>query len=882
MHALCINMGWLKGLMQRSRAAGSFDALAKACLQHPAWPADVPIRARSLGAILGKLDRNQELDWLKGRPEVQAILAETLGVPWDELQLGLPSPEPEGTRLAWRDLPRANHFDLLTEPLPPGLPERIQQFGRPPQRAAEQLWWQAPRGSGAGLAGRWLAARQQALTITPTLLDAQLRDPRKPIYLDLTGCEHTLSVTQAVAERLLASSRTSWLVASPFSLSSLLASSSAQPTLTSSYEVLTTPACQDFQEELLTWLLARLPTDSCLSQPRVRQFLRSWCEQHHAASFGELLGLSGVLDELGLTGPVSIDAVVDAFVLARAQRLFKHPAASWWEHNARTAIQGLVERCLLQGGVPWDAPRSQEAWRRLVPEDQQAAVDLGWLKLALPRAGAHIRTADIERAARELSPGAYQVVLQLQQMGILSATLEGELELGPRWLIQALVGRSLENWVEWGSAELGVAVLACSAPLELGGLLTAMLSGRLGLPETSELDAKLPSSVATHEFLLRLAGLAIIAGAPLDVSRAIELWVDWERAMRPQGPPLPIISFPASMVEAEPLLSEAAFTWACLALEQRADGHRMIGPSVGTDKQPKVEGLTLLRVLALLESSLRRSGPRALWLGSQLELSRSFDPDKELPEGTASLLGPLRLARACEQGRLSWQDVSRLTPDETTLELLGQLLEGSLSLTALMDELWRAFAQAGLPERLELLDPAWPWAALAWSRAPTPTVLELLNADRCVPYEQLSQSFWLELFRTAPERLPKLALRACPQQLRGALGAVAHELSPEVLEQLWLLEPTLCLEAAQSLAGKPEHALDLALAAPAAQLCTALELAGLSPTSMLRLPTQALARLLERLRALLAEREPGYAQCLELLLDLLDRTRPLRSLNTPR
>src|SRR5687767_7811208 len=75
-------MGWLRELMTRSDVpVRSFDKLARQALAHTSWPSGQQPTARSLAAIFGKLDRDQELGWLEDRTEVQQILAELLKCP---------------------------------------------------------------------------------------------------------------------------------------------------------------------------------------------------------------------------------------------------------------------------------------------------------------------------------------------------------------------------------------------------------------------------------------------------------------------------------------------------------------------------------------------------------------------------------------------------------------------------------------------------------------------------------------------------------------------------------------------------------------------------------------------------------------------------------
>ena len=70
-------MGWLREFMSQA-GLRSYGELARVALAQPEWPDDVRIQPRSLEAILGRLDRHEELDWLTERPGIQQVLATVL------------------------------------------------------------------------------------------------------------------------------------------------------------------------------------------------------------------------------------------------------------------------------------------------------------------------------------------------------------------------------------------------------------------------------------------------------------------------------------------------------------------------------------------------------------------------------------------------------------------------------------------------------------------------------------------------------------------------------------------------------------------------------------------------------------------------------------
>src|SRR5215813_6137992 len=150
-------MGWLRDSMRQMRSPHrSFGSVARAAVAHPAWPKDAKSQPRSLAALLSKLDRGMELQWLADRPAVQQVLAEILGAPLSKIAevaaAALSQSDDYRRRLRFDDLPYASPLDLAQEPLPPGIPEIILHPG-----TWERVWWVAPSGSGRSLAGAWLA-----------------------------------------------------------------------------------------------------------------------------------------------------------------------------------------------------------------------------------------------------------------------------------------------------------------------------------------------------------------------------------------------------------------------------------------------------------------------------------------------------------------------------------------------------------------------------------------------------------------------------------------------------------------------------------------------------------------------------------------------------
>src|SRR6187402_1652941 len=136
MRALCTEyavrnatfMGWLRDLMQQAPTpVRSLGDLSRAALRSGDWPSDTRMQARSLAALLSKLDRNQELDWLGDRPGAQVALAKALGAPLDDVRAHLQRRQSDSSSqlLRLRALPAARGLALTEEPLFPGIPSEV-------------------------------------------------------------------------------------------------------------------------------------------------------------------------------------------------------------------------------------------------------------------------------------------------------------------------------------------------------------------------------------------------------------------------------------------------------------------------------------------------------------------------------------------------------------------------------------------------------------------------------------------------------------------------------------------------------------------------------------------------------------------------------------
>jgi hypothetical protein len=103
----------------------------------------------------------------------------------------------------------------------------------------------------------------------------------------------------------------------------------------------------------------------------------------------------------------------------------------------------------------------------LVPEDLQREADLDWLKMTLGSGPGALRSADLERAARKLPPGAFRVIRSFEQAGFLEATTDDALKLGPRFVARSLLTEALTALAAASPNEWGAALLEGSARREV-------------------------------------------------------------------------------------------------------------------------------------------------------------------------------------------------------------------------------------------------------------------------------------------------------------------------------------------------------------------------------------------------------------------------------
>lgn len=549
-------MGWLRDLMLASDPpVTSFGRLARAALAHPNWPADTRPQPRSLATLFSKLDREQDLDWLADRLEVQKILAELLDRPLADVQQALPvrAARAGGRLVRLDDLRYGRELDLAREALCPGIPGRVLEpatWGR--------LCWKAPSGSGRSLVGAWLAARGLATHVTlngpPSPQDSF--PSRGPLFVELTedAPPPSAETWRAWAELWGAEHRP-------------VCVAMARPPNAVGWETIESPALATILPELVAWVAERLPGDGHFESERALGWMtRVALPSGAVTTLGDALGLLGMLDEVRprtLHGR-SLDEIAESFVRQRlAESSEESTVGTWLHRNAFAALLGTIAQLLTESDHPWNHPRTFDEWLELVPPEYREGIDIDWMRAALRREGTQrVRSADLASAASRLPPGGYQLLRAFEHARIL--VRDGErLRLRPHWLGTTLQARATHELITLSPAAWGEALLR---PPHAGRTLRALLDrvrrgDRTPVYAALELsDAESPAHVAAIEAATTAVGIALGCGVRVPSDLVSDLFAEQESLalVFPDAPPRPRLEH-AVQRDDESLLHPAAW-----------------------------------------------------------------------------------------------------------------------------------------------------------------------------------------------------------------------------------------------------------------------------------------------------------------------------------
>jgi hypothetical protein len=842
----------------------SFGKLASAAKKTPDWPTDNQVQLRSLATLLGRLDRGQDLSWLADRQAVQIALARSLGVPLDEIRraLGTRKPGPEDAR-AYRlsDLPTARALDLASEDLPPGIPEEVLKL------PAGAVWWLAPSGSGRTLAGLWLAARGRARFLQcEDAAELEAVPPEGPLFVELGGTASQIGALRA---------RPGLCVAAPF-----------PPEPSAGFMLVRSPPLAKVLDSLLDWASARLPRDSRFDPDAARSFLAEQVGSGVFETLGVVLGVIGLMDELGLrefTGrPLS--KVAQRFVEARIAKAVDPamPFATWLRRAIYPTLVGMAERALVDSDAPLDAPRTFEEVLALVPPELERHVDLEWMRLSLSQIDSAIRPGDVERAARRLPPGAFRVATSLEQAGILQRDSRDRLKLSPAWLRATLQRAAIEALLTRSPFEWGEALLRPHAAAEIAeGLLERTLrEGDAALVPVLDLESEdQPSYAAAADMALRAAGVARLLGAELGPEVLEGLWRENAELALDLGDelPLPRIALEAdssrdSHVPGRALLAPGTFYLAALSVaealeESHAGALAVLDPWHRTEPEPR-----LAAAYDAISTALEHS--HAPWKRAALLMvarARAAVGNSLGPDDPHALELPAQILDEVAHGVLTFATLERGGPDAPWLEpALALADERGLARSELAQAVWLAWEQAGRPDGAAFLAPDAREHALFWAHVPGAVLEHLLFDARrhSVPYAVFGDEQW-QAFGRALARFPELvrdsaAWAEMPLEHVAELLALPLEwsLAQDSVQVLWRRFPNLLENAVRRQLGAGAYAdpsvlgalLGGAPSSAAGELLSELgeRTAGLSPP--------ALAAMRRLLRRLIAERGPGWRE----------------------
>jgi hypothetical protein len=759
------------------------------------------MQPRSLAALFSKLDRGQELDWLSDRPGAQLALAKALGAPLDDIraQVRRHRRAAPSHLLRLRSLPAARGLALLEEPLFPGIPVEVLE-----PASFEHLFWVAPSGSGRSLAGRWLEARGLARFVrAETWPEAAQKLPAQGAVLVELETAPDAPVEVPTGLRLC--------VAAP-----------AAPPGESSFRLVRTPEPETYLEGLVRWVAERLPQDERFDAERVLVWLKGEpLESGVIDGPGSILGLCGLADELGSQ---ALREPLDVLVRRYAQARFgaeldpdsRHSA--FFKKNGYGVLVALVRRLLAEDALAWDAPRPRERWLALVPEELQREADVDWLKLTLGTGPGALRSADLERAARKLPPGAFRAVRALEQAGFLEPTDDDRLKLAPRFVARSLLNEALTALTQGSPMEWGTALLDGSAKAELEARVVARARTTNGQSLEALLEVSDPDSlsyVAAFELGFVAAGLALLEGGELSRELRQGLFEDQLELMLefPGELPMPRVLRGGEDERGE---RRGLFLLAALALSEDLPNHARKHPLLRPWQRQRVDerfAELLDCVAAALKMPLLGEGAvlGAFALIGRLRGSVGALVSVDTPH---RLEQPTVVVEEVLHGVLTWPTVAGLGRDPS-----GILIAATRAAATTLDvpwadvarAIWLAWEAAERPaEHAEFLLPENDPQGVFWAHIPRELLRPLLAdaRDKPLPLLHLRDEPWAaieaavldgalspspEMVRHAPESVLDswLGRRGVAVFAGPALGALFERLPERLLRlvELHLVQP---------------------------------------------------------------------------------------------
>jgi hypothetical protein len=749
----------------------SFGGLARAALAHPDWPPDVQTQARSLAALFSKFDRNLELEWLGDRPGVRHALSDVLGKPLVSFDRGfgreILATDASKGRIRLDDVPFARVLDLCTEALPAAFPPIVLQ---PPRWT--RVIWDAPSGAGRSLVGRWLQARGLATHVDViTWRDALAHVAQSgPLFVEIhSSREFDLLLGAPPSNPLcVAGALSEWRAAAE----------------AAGFIVVQSPSPATCVEAIVEWLEPRLAADGQFDGDAAAGVLLRWAEAGLAQTLGDLLGVAGLVDEIGVRemGRRSPATHARRHAARRLRAVREEPEQPSWQGDAFELLVNMARRALTDSALPWDAPRDRSTWSRLVPDEMQRTVDPNWLRLVLSRNATSATLKELDRALRDLPPGGYRVVSTLESAGLLRPSgPDRRLSLGPRFLA-TLVGHEAMRALVHGSAfEWGEALLeptiAPAVYRELRHRVDADADALIeDVLELGVLDS--PAHAAAVEIVVRAVGLAMLCGSiepPESIvalwDAAVELSIQLDGLARPR---VPMPSGPGAPFDL------GAYHLAMLAISENLptrEGrrHASLRPWLSSarafDRKPQLDAIW--RSLSDLETR-RTLGGTAVALVARLTSS----PD-QIPEEPHALERPGQLVDGLARGHLDWSAVRPVLADAPAAAGLHAVAEqAGVPWPTVSRAIFEAWSRAEYADS-DVIAEAAKECPYLWEHAPEHLVGRAMAsgaiAPARVPWAALDDATWLDLARdvvaldvpepwlVAADRLARLLDEKLPQ-----------------------------------------------------------------------------------------------------------------------
>lgn len=790
-------MGWLRDLMQQAPTpTRSLGDLARSALRSGDWPTDTHMQARSLAALFSKLDRGQELEWLSDRPGAQVAIAKALGAPLEDIRARLRGRQDASPSqvLRLRSVPAARALALLDEPLFPGIPSEVLE-----PASFSGVYWVAPSGAGRSLVGKWLEARGLARFIrAETWREAQALLPgHGAVFVELEAPD-TAEISNVERQGLRL------CIASPL-----------EPVEPHAFRVVRPPEPESYLGALVDWVAERCPQDGRFEPERVLPWLLAEpLERGVLDGPGAALGLCGLADELGARAlSDDLDKLVRRFAQARfaASLDAESPHSAFFRKNGYDALVALVRRLLAEDALAWDAPRPREQWLSLVPEELQREADVDWLKMALGTGPSALRSADLERAAKKLPPGAFRVIRSFEQAGLLEATASGALKLGPRFVARTLLSEAVTVLIGASPIEWGTALLEGAARSEVEAQVVERARASNGASLEPLLETSDPDSlfyVAALELGFVAAGLALLEGA--EVARELRegLFDDQLELMLELPGELPL---PRVLRGSEAERAERHGLWLLAALALSEDlpshvrKHALLRPWREREIDARLPELLDAVAQALTSPRIGQAGALAVLaligrLRTQVGALVSVDKPHPLEQPTV-------IVEEVVHGVLTWPTVAELGKSRGGL-LIAATRAAAITLDAPWAEVaravWLAWDSAGRPaDGADFLHPDSDVEGLFWAHIPRELLRPLLldARDKPLPFERLREEPWAaieeavlegalpvtaELVRHAPEATLDAWLggRGLAPFAGGALRALFERLPERLLRVL--------------------------------------------------------------------------------------------------